>query len=90
VRRYQKACVIRRGGVASIRLKCPKRIINLLGNPEKGNTDTVSYNVTGSSMRVNLGAAFAYLFQRENKITVTIKASKDGIVEHGLFLLLSW
>jgi len=38
-------------------------------------------------MRVNLGAAFAYLFQRENKITV--KASKDGIVEHGL-LLLSW
>jgi hypothetical protein len=41
-------------------------------------------------MRVNLGAAFAYLFQRENKITVTIKASKDGIVEHGLLLLLSW
>jgi hypothetical protein len=32
-------------------------------------------------MRVNLGAAFAYLFQGENKITVTIKASKDGIVE---------
>jgi hypothetical protein len=41
-------------------------------------------------MGVNLGAAFAYLFQRENKITVTIKASKDDIMEHGLFLLLSW
>jgi hypothetical protein len=35
----------------------------------------------GSSMRVDLGAAFAYLFQGENKITVTFKASEDSIVE---------
>jgi hypothetical protein len=61
----------------------------MLGIPEKGlitvhikgNTDTVSYNVTDSSLRVNLGAAFAYLFQGENKITVTFKASEDSIVE---------
>jgi hypothetical protein len=76
------ACVIRESGGRVIRLKCPKRIINTLGIPEKGlvtvhikgNIDTVSYNVTGSSMRVNLGAGFAYLFYgEENRITVTFK-----------------
>jgi hypothetical protein len=54
----------------------------LLGIPErglitvhiKGNTATVTYGVTGSSMRINLGAAFAHLFKGENKATVTIKA----------------
>ncbi len=60
----------------------PLRIINTLGIPEKGlitvhikgNSDTVSYNVTGSSMRVNLGEGFAYLFNGEdNRITVTFK-----------------
>jgi hypothetical protein len=76
------ACVIKEGGCSSIRLKCPKRIINTLGIPEKGlitvhikgNSDTVSYNVTGSSMKVNLGAGFAYLsYGEENRITVTFK-----------------
>jgi Lhr-like helicase len=72
---------------SSIRLKCPKRIINTLGIPEKGfitvhikgNTATVSYDVTGSSMRINLGAAFANLFKGENNATVTIKASENKI-----------
>jgi hypothetical protein len=30
-------------------------------------------------MRINLGAAFAHLFQGENSITVTIKVSEDKI-----------
>jgi len=60
----------------------PLRIINTLGIPEKGlitvhikgNSDTVSYNVTGSGIRVNLGEGFAYLFSGEdNRITVTFK-----------------
>jgi len=39
----------------------------------RGNSDTVSYNVTGSTMRVNLGEGFAYLFNGEdNRITVTL------------------
>jgi len=84
------ACVIKENGGNSIRLKYPKRVINLLGIPErglitvhiKGNTTTVSYNVTGSSMRVNLGAAFRELFKgEEGGITITIKASKDGLLE---------
>jgi hypothetical protein len=82
-----KACVIKENGGSSIRLKCPKRVINLLGIPEsglitvhiKGNTATVSYGVTGSSMRINLGAAFAHLFKGENKATVTIKASENKL-----------
>jgi uncharacterized paraquat-inducible protein A len=82
-----KACVIKENGGSSIRLKCPKRVINMLGIPErglitvhiKGNTATVSYGVTGSSMRINLGAAFAHLFNGENKVTVTIKASENII-----------
>jgi hypothetical protein len=36
-------------------------------------------------MRINLGTAFAHLFQGENRITVTIKVSKDGIV--GMFFI---
>jgi hypothetical protein len=84
------ACVIKENEGSSIRLKCPKRIINMLGIPErglitvhiKGNTATVSYDVTGSSMRVNLGAAFRELFKgEEGGITITIKASKDGLLE---------
>jgi hypothetical protein len=39
----------------------------------KGNSDTISYGVIGSSMRVNLGAGFAYLFQGEgNRITLLL------------------
>jgi hypothetical protein len=85
-----KACVIKENEGSSIRLKCPKRVINTLGIPErgpitvhiKGNTATVSYGVTGSSMRINLGAAFRELFKgEEGGITITIKASKDGIME---------
>jgi hypothetical protein len=85
-----KACVIKENGGSSIRLKCPKRIINMLGIPErglitvhiKGNTATVSYDVTGSSLRINLGAAFRELFKgEEGGITITIKASKDGLLE---------
>jgi hypothetical protein len=82
-----KACVIKENEGSSIRLKCSKRVINLLGIPErglitvhiKGNTATVSYGVTGSSMRINLGAAFAHLFKGENKATVTIKAFENII-----------
>jgi hypothetical protein len=82
-----KACVIKENGGSSIRLKCPKRVINLLGIPErghitvhiKGNTATVSYGVTGSSMRINLGASFTHLFKGENKATVTIKASENKL-----------
>jgi hypothetical protein len=82
------ACVIKENGGSSIRLKCPKRVINLLGIPErglitvhiKGNTATVSYGVTGSSMRINLGAAFRELFKgEEGGITITIKASENII-----------
>jgi hypothetical protein len=59
----------------------------MLGIPErghitvhiKGNTATVSYGVTGSSMRINLGAAFAHIFKGENKATITIKASENII-----------
>ena len=77
----------RQGSEGVIRLKCPKRIINLLGIPErglitvhiKGNTATVTYGVTGSSLRINLGAAFAHLFKGENKATVTIKASENKL-----------
>jgi len=59
----------------------PLRIIDTLGMLEKGlikvhikgNSDTVSYNVTSSSTRVNLGEGFAYLFNGEdNRITVTL------------------
>jgi hypothetical protein len=62
----------------------------MLGIPErglitvhiKGNTATVSYDVTGSSLRINLGAAFRELFKgEEGGITITIKASKDGLLE---------
>jgi hypothetical protein len=39
------------------------------GTPERfhvrGNAATVSYNVTGSNMRINLGAAFSELFKGE-------------------------
>jgi hypothetical protein len=46
----------------------------------KGNTATVSYGVTGSSMRINLGAAFRELFKgEEGGITITIKASENKI-----------
>jgi hypothetical protein len=31
-----KACVIKENGGSSIRLKCPKRVINMLGIPERG------------------------------------------------------
>jgi hypothetical protein len=84
------ACIIKENEGSSIRLKCPKRIINMLGIPErglitvhiKGNTATVSYDVTGSSMRINLGAAFRELFKgEEGGITITIKASKDGLLD---------
>jgi hypothetical protein len=77
-----KACVIKENGGSSVRLKCPKRIINTLGIPERGlitvhirgNTATVSYNVTGSSLRVNLGTAFRDLFKgEEGGITVVFK-----------------
>jgi hypothetical protein len=83
-----KACVIKENGGSSIRLKCPKRVINMLGIPErglitvhiKGNTATVSYGVTGSSMRVNLGAAFRELFKgEEGGIIITIKVSENKI-----------
>ena len=43
------AYIIKKNEGSSIRLKCPKRIINMLGIPEKG-----LLNVTGSSMRINL------------------------------------
>jgi hypothetical protein len=80
--------VIKENGGSSIRLKCPKRVINLLGIPErglitvhiKGNTATVSYGVTGSSMRINLGAAFRELFKgEEGGITITIKVSENKL-----------
>jgi hypothetical protein len=83
-----KACVIKENEGSSIRLKCPKRVINMLGIPErglitvhiKGNTATVTYGVTGSSMRINLGAAFRELFKgEEGGITITIKASENKI-----------
>ena len=48
----------------------------------KGNTATVTYGVTGSSLRVNLGAVFRDLFKgEEGGVTITIKASKDGLLE---------
>jgi hypothetical protein len=80
------AYIIKENGGRSIRLKCPKRIINTLGIPEKGvitvhikgNTDTVSYNVTGSSMRINLMWLLP-TYSEESSITVTIKVSKDKI-----------
>jgi hypothetical protein len=83
-----KTCVIKENGGSCIRLKCPKRVINLLGIPErghitvhiKGNTATVTYGVTGSSLRINLGAAFRELFKgEEGGITITIKASENKI-----------
>jgi hypothetical protein len=49
----------RQGSEGAIRLKCPKRIINTLGIPEKGyltvhikgyHRERVRYGVTGSSM----------------------------------------
>jgi hypothetical protein len=61
----------RQGSEGTIRLKCPKRIINTLGIPEKGyltvhikgyHRERVRYGVTGSSMRINLGAGFKDLF----------------------------
>jgi len=82
------ACVIKENEGSSIRLKCPKQVINLLDIPErglitvhiKGNTDTVTYGVTGSNMRINLGAAFRELFKgEEGGITITIKASENKI-----------
>ena len=84
------AYIIKENGGRSIRLKCPKRIINILGIPErglitvhiKGNTATVTYGVTSSSLRVNLGAVFRDLFKgEEGGIAITIKASKDGLLE---------
>ena len=46
----------------------------------KGNTATVSYGVTGSSMRINLGAAFRELFKgEEGGITITIKVYENKI-----------
>ena len=57
----------RQGSEGTIRLKCPKHIINTLGIPEKGyltvhikgyHRERVRYGVTGSSMRINLGAGF--------------------------------
>jgi hypothetical protein len=57
----------RQGSEGTIRLKCPKRIINVLGIPEKGyltvhikgyHRERVRYGVTGSSLRINLGAGF--------------------------------
>jgi uncharacterized paraquat-inducible protein A len=60
----------------------------MLGIPERGlitvhiegNTATVSYGVTGSSMRINLGAAFRELFKgEEGGITITIKVSENKL-----------
>jgi hypothetical protein len=60
----------------------------MLGIPErglitvhiKGNTATVTYGVTGSSMRINLGAAFRELFKgEEGGITITIKVSENKL-----------
>jgi hypothetical protein len=57
----------RQGSEGTIRLKCPKRIINMLGIPEKGyltvhikgyHRERIRYGVTGSSLRINLGAGF--------------------------------
>jgi hypothetical protein len=76
----------RQGSEGTIRLKCPKRIINTLGIPEKGyltvhikgyHRERVRYGVTGSSMRINLGAGFNDLFTDEgNRIIATFKLSE--------------
>jgi hypothetical protein len=77
----------RQGSEGTIRLKCPKRIINTLGIPEKGyltvhikgyHRERVRYGVTVSSMRINLGAGFKDLFTDEgNRITATFKLYND-------------
>jgi hypothetical protein len=81
----------RQGSEGTIRLKCPKRIINVLGIPEKGyltvhikgyHRERVRYGVTGSSMRINLGAGFNDLFTDEgNRIMATFKLSENGLLE---------
>jgi hypothetical protein len=81
----------RQGSEGTIRLKCPKRIINMLGIPEKGyltvhikgyHRERVRYGVTGSSMRINLGAGFNDLFTDEgNRIIATFKLSENGLLE---------
>jgi hypothetical protein len=81
----------RQGSEGTIRLKCPKRIINVLGIPEKGyltvhikgyHRERVRYGVTGSSMRINLGAGFNDLFTDEGRrIIATFKLSENGLLE---------
>jgi hypothetical protein len=81
----------RQGSEGTIRLKCPKRIINVLGIPEEGyltvhikgyHRERVRYGVTGSSMRINLGAVFNDLFTDEgNRIIATFKLSENGLLE---------
>jgi hypothetical protein len=81
----------RQGSEGTIRLKCPKRIINVLGIPEKGyltvhikgyHRERIRYGVTGSSMRINLGAGFNDLFTDEgNRIIATFKLSENGLLE---------
>jgi len=81
----------RQGSEGNIRLKCPKRIINMLGIPERGyltvhikgyHKEKVRYGVTGSSLRINLGAGFKDLFTDEDsKVMATFKLSENGILE---------
>jgi hypothetical protein len=85
------AFVGRQGSEGTIRLKCPKRIINTPGIPEKGyltvhikgyHRERVRYGVTGSSLRINFGAGFKDLFTDEgNRIIATFKLSENGLLE---------
>jgi hypothetical protein len=81
----------RQGSEGTISLKCPKRIINALQIPERGyltvhikgyHRERVRYGVTGSSLRINLGAGFNDLFTDEgNRIIATFKLSENGLLE---------
>jgi hypothetical protein len=81
----------RQGSEGTISLKCPKLIINALQIPERGyltvhikgyHRERVRYGVTGSSLRINLGAGFNDLFTDEgNRIIATFKLSENGLLE---------
>ncbi len=84
--------VVREGcgeGKTSIRLRCPKTLVQELNMPEKGlvmvHVKRYSFqarcDVSGSSFRVNLGKAFSpLLYDEDGKISVTFKLF-NGVFE---------
>jgi uncharacterized paraquat-inducible protein A len=70
----------RQGSEGTIRLKCPKHIINTLGIPERG---YLTVHIKGYHReRINLGAGFNDLFTDEgNRIMATFNLSENGLLE---------